>query len=407
LGKDCQANIRSLRRIWEEVKYYMNNKNSKKILIEGTPIFRSRTGIGQYVFNLSNELFRQDKENKYIIYAYIFLGKKFTSPFKKLPSNVHFKLIRYLPSKIVNIVSRRLSPLPVDLLTATSPDIILFTNFVRGPIATNAKTITIIYDLSFILFNEFSSSKNSELLLKQVPKSISKSDRIVTISQNSKQEIINQYNVKPAKIEIVNPAINHAVYRPANKQGIDSVKTKYGIKGQYILYTGTLEPRKNIVGILEGYSILSKNILSSYTLVLAGGKGWLDEEIEERLAGLKELNIIKTGYVADEDLPALYSGATVFVYPSFYEGFGMPPLEAMACGTPVITSNNSSLPEVVGEAGIMIDAKDTGALTKSIEKVISSKKLQNEMIKKGIKQAKKFSWEESAKKLYELIQSIE
>ena len=385
----------------------MNHKSSKKILIEGTPVFRSRTGIGQYVFNLCNELFKQDKENKYIIYAYIFLGKKFTSPFKKLPSNVRFKLIRYLPSKIVNLVSRRISPLPVDLLTATSPDIILFTNFVRGPIVTNAKTITIIYDLSFMLFNEFSNSKNSELLLKQVPKSISKSDKIITISQNSKQEIINHYKFNPAKIEIVNPAINHAVYRPANKQSIDRGKTKYGIKGQYILYTGTLEPRKNIVGILEGYSALPKNILNSYTLVLAGGKGWLDEEIEEKLTELKGLNIIRTGYVADEDLPALYSGATVFVYPSFYEGFGMPPLEAMACGTPVITSNNSSLPEVVGEAGIMIDAKDTKALTKSIEKVISSKKLQNEMIKKGIVQAKKFSWEKSAKKLYELIQSIE
>ena len=376
---------------------------NKTILVEGTPAFHSRTGVGQYVFNLCNELFKQDKENKYIIYGYLFLGKKFTSPFKNLPSNVRFKLIRYLPSKIVNIVSRRLSPLPVDLLTATSPDIILFTNFVRGPIVTNTKTITIIYDLSFILFNEFSNSKNSELLLKQVPKSISKSDKIITISQNSKQEIINQYKVNPAKIEIVNPAINHAVHRPASKQSIDRVKTKYGIKGQYILYTGTLEPRKNIVGILEGYSALPKNILSSYTLVLAGGKGWLDEEIEEKLTELKELNIIRTGYVADEDLPALYSGATVFVYPSFYEGFGMPPLEAMACGTPVITSNNSSLPEVVGEAGIMIDAKDTGALTKSIEKVIGSKKLQNEMVKKGIKQAIKFSWEESAKKLHGLI----
>ena len=209
--------------------------------------------------------------------------------------------------------------------------------------------------------------------------------------------------MNPAKIEIVNPAINHAVHRPASKQSIDRVKTKYGIKGQYILYTGTLEPRKNIVGILEGYSALPKNILSSYTLVLAGGKGWLDEEIEEKLTELKELNIIRTGYVADEDLPALYSGATVFVYPSFYEGFGMPPLEAMACGTPVITSNNSSLPEVVGEAGIMIDAKDTKTLTESIEKVISNTKLQNEMIKKGIKQAKKFSGEESAKKLHGLI----
>jgi glycosyltransferase involved in cell wall biosynthesis len=199
--------------------------------------------------------------------------------------------------------------------------------------------------------------------------------------------------------------VDHEEYYPKNTKEISIIKNKYNIKGEYILYTGTLEPRKNIVGILESYSMLLDEFKNEYSLVLAGGKGWLDDEIENKLNELKDLNIVRTGYVEDDDLPALYSGATLFIYPSFYEGFGMPPLEAMACGTPVITSNNSSLPEVVGNAGIMVDAKDTRSLTKNIEKVLKSKKLQSEMSKKGLKQAKNFSWEKSAKKLLELIES--
>jgi glycosyltransferase involved in cell wall biosynthesis len=378
---------------------------TKKILLEGTPIFRNRTGVGQYVFNLYKDLFSLDSVNNYTIYGYLFLGKAFKSPFKKIPNNIKFKLIRYIPSKIVNLLSRRVSPLPVDLLTATKPDLILFTNFVRGPVYSRARTITIIYDLSFITFNKFSNSKNAQLLIKQVPKSINNSDKIITISQSSKNEIIKKYNVDAKKIEIISPAVDHEEYYPKNTKEISIIKNKYNIKGEYILYTGTLEPRKNIVGILESYSMLLDEFKNEYSLVLAGGKGWLDDEIENKLNELKDLNIVRTGYVEDDDLPALYSGATLFIYPSFYEGFGMPPLEAMACGTPVITSNNSSLPEVVGNAGIMVDAKDTRSLTKNIEKVLKSKKLQSEMSKKGLKQAKNFSWEKSAKKLLELIES--
>lgn len=385
---------------------YMNDKSSKKVLIEGTPIFRSRRGVGQYVYHVLDELFKIDHTNKYSIYGYLFVGKKVVKPFKHLPKNVTYRLIRYVPSKVINVVSRKITPPPVDLLTFTKPDIILFTNFVRSKPVSGAKTVTIIYDMSFADFGQFSNKKNNELLIKQVPKTVAKSEKIITISENAKKEIIQHYKVDAKKIEIISPAVDTETFKPQSKPDVAKIKKKYKITKDYILYTGTLEPRKNIVGILDGYANLSDELKSKYALVLAGGKGWNDEGIEKRLNQLKDLNIIRTGYVDDADLPALFTGASLFVYPSFYEGFGMPPLEAMCCGVPVITANNSSLPEVVGNAAILIDAKDTNALTYSIEKVLLDKKLQQTMIQKGFKRAKVYSWKKSAQKLHKIIEEM-
>lgn len=377
-----------------------------KILIEGTPSFKNRSGVGQYVFNLLKELFALDKKNTYMIYGYILFGKKFTSPFKNLPKNVKLRLVRFFPSKFVNLSSRKFLPPPIDLLTLTKPELVIFTNFVRSPLITSAKSISIIYDLSFEKYGQYSDKKNVEVLKRQVPNAVKNSNLIITISENSKEEIAEFYNIDPKKIKIVYPAINHNEFKLQKYKKTEAVKQKYGINQDYILYTGTLEPRKNIVGILESYANLSTELRSKYALVLAGGKGWKDEEIEKKLEQFKKLNIIRTGYVDDKDLPALYSGATLFVYPSFYEGFGMPPLEAMACGTPVITANNSSLPEVVGDAAILIDAKDVDALTKNIEKVLQDEKIQRSMIQKGLKRAKVYSWQKSAQKLHKIIEGL-
>ena len=214
--------------------------------------------------------------------------------------------------------------------------------------------------------------------------------------------------MNPDAVSIVHPAVDHNIYKPRSRQETDTIKKKYSINGSYILYAGTLEPRKNILGILNAYEVLPDSLKNNLHLVLAGGKGWKAEEISSKLHQLISSGekIIHTGYVPDEDLPPLYSGASLFVYPSFYEGFGMPPLEAMACGVPVITSNNSSLPEVVSDAGIVIDANDTEELTKNIEKILRNPKLAKDLAKKGLEQAKKFTWENSAVKLRDLIEDV-
>ncbi|HEX7260107.1 MAG TPA: glycosyltransferase family 1 protein [Candidatus Saccharimonadia bacterium] len=377
-----------------------------KIFVEGTPLFLQRTGVGQYTKNLMDVLLKLDERNHYTIFGFLFIGKRFTN--KPIPEGpkLSYKLVRYLPSKIFNAVVRRLFLPPLDLLALSKPDIFFFPNFVRYPLIFGAKSIVVIYDLSYIVQAQFSASPNRKYLTRYVPDSVKKADHVITISQNSKKEIMEHYGVPSQKITIVTPAINHQIFFPRPDKEVEAIRQKYDISKPYILYAGTLEPRKNIIGILDAFAELDAGLLQTHALVLAGGKGWLDHEIHAKIKELSELDIIVTGYLPDEDLPAIYSGASLFVYPSFYEGFGIPPLEAMACGVPVITSDNSSLPEVVGDAGIMIDAHSTPALTRSMQKVLTDPGLVKQLRGRGLKQAKRFNWEQSGKILLEVINTI-
>jgi glycosyltransferase involved in cell wall biosynthesis len=315
-------------------------------------------------------------------------------------------MVRYLPSKVYNVFSRRVFVPPADIMTATKPDVAIFGNYVRPPLLFGAKSISFVYDISYDTHRDKADKKNSNLMMKRVPITLRQSDVIVTISENSKCEICERYGTEADKIHIINPALDHDEYYPRSDEEQRLVAERYNIAKPYILYVGTIEPRKNIVGLLDAYAQLPKDLRGKYSLVLAGGKGWKNEEIYRRIKELSHLDIILTGYVPDDDLPALHTGASLFVFPTFYEGWGMPPLEAMACGTPVITSNNSSLPEVVGDAGIMVDAKDTTGLTGQMARVLTDKKLSAGLIEKGIKQAAKFSWDKSARQLSEIIENL-
>ena len=245
-------------------------------------------------------------------------------------------------------------------------------------------------------------------MLQWLPRSIAKCDHIITISENSKREIIEEFNVPEEKITIAQPAVDHGRFKPANEEELAQVRKKYELPEQYLLYVGTIEPRKNLLGLLEAYEKLPAKLRGEYPLVMTGGRGWLEGEIVDRISRLKGRGeALTTGYVYDEDLPAIYSGARLFVFPSFYEGWGMPPLEAMACGTPVITSNTSSLPEVVGDTALMIDPNRPEELTNAMKQVLSDEELRQEMIRQGFKQAKRFSWEKSARKLLTVIRSFE
>ncbi|MBI3802781.1 MAG: glycosyltransferase family 4 protein [Nitrospirae bacterium] len=189
-----------------------------------------------------------------------------------------------------------------------------------------------------------------------------------------------------------------AHFKPVPVAFLNPVLSKYGLKpGSYILYIGTLEPRKNIINLLRAYATLPTRLREQYPLVLGGGMGWLMETLDMQIQKLGiQSSTIKTGYLPGGDLPALYSGAAVFVFPSLYEGFGLPPLEAMACGTPVITSNVSSLPEVVGEAGVQVHPEDVGRLAAEIEDLITDPARRALLSQKGLERAKQFSWERCA-----------
>lgn len=255
-----------------------------------------------------------------------------------------------------------------------------------------------IYDLIPVLFPQFFQF-NREHLIKQVLNNLEPEDWIICISNSTKNDLCNYMKtINPDRVFVTHLAASTLFYPCSDAQKNLTVKIKYTIPSTacYFLSLSTLEPRKNIDSIIRCFAkLVQQEHISDLYLVLVGTKGWDYGKIFDEISiypFLKE-RVIITGYVADEDLAALYSGALAFVYPSFYEGFGLPPLEAMQCGVPVITSNTSSLPEVVGDAGIMVSPTDTDALCQSMLKVYDNPSLRAAMSLKSLKRAKQFSWE--------------
>jgi len=216
---------------------------------------------------------------------------------------------------------------------------------------------------------------------------------------------------------------NETTFQPVrDEEAIEAVKARYGIAGDYVLFVGTLQPRKNLIRLIEAFSPSTRlrraqssrsgrrlsnpqSPISNLQLVIAGKKGWLYEEIFQQVEELElEGKVVFTGYVVAGDLPALLSGAGLFVFPSLYEGFGLPVLEAMACGTPVICSNASSLPEVAGDAALLVDPLDVEGLAAAMERVLGDEALRAELIERGFERARKFSWERCARETLDVLE---
>jgi glycosyltransferase involved in cell wall biosynthesis len=253
---------------------------------------------------------------------------------------------------------------------------------------------------------EYIVPRHQKYLSRRVPQSVGKATHVIAVSENTKRRLVERYGTDPAKITVIEPALDHQAYQPASSEVVATAKQKYGITKPYLLYLGTMEPRKNIAGIIRAYTMLTAKEQASYQLVLAGGKGWLDTEINQLIDSLPAESVVRTGYVDDGDKPALYTGATLFLYPSHYEGWGMQLLESMACGTPAITARNSSLVEAGGEAAAYIDENTPEALGKLVQAILYDPERQEKMRKAGFKHAKEFTWKRSAKKLAVVLRSL-
>ncbi len=233
-------------------------------------------------------------------------------------------------------------------------------------------------------------------------------DKVITISHHSKRDIVRLLHVPEEKVAVTYLAIGPA-FRPMDKKVCHAqINKRYGLADcEYIVSVGELHPGKNYTRLIRAFSKLKKRKKFFYKLLIVGKKGWNYEEIFNTVSALHlKKEVIFTGYVAAEELPIIYNGATLSVYPSLYEGFGLPPLEAMACGTPLISSNSSSLPEVVGNGGIMVDPYNVDAMAEKIDQVLSDKKKQVDLIHKGFQQTKKFSWEKTAQETLKIYEEI-
>jgi glycosyltransferase involved in cell wall biosynthesis len=355
-----------------------------------------RVGMGQYMSGLLEGLVASERSQQYVVFALGRGGLLAEAPIRS--AEVSYRIGPIPRRAHSRLLLAGLAP-PTELLIRRRPDVFIWPNFVSWPTLPGARNIVVVHDLGFLLHSEYLTEHDRLYYGRLVPRSLRRADRIVAVSGSAKDELVEHFHVREQDVAVVNPAVDGTRFKPRSQQEIDRVAAKYALRAPYILYTGTLEPRKNVVGLLDSYAALEPELRARFQLVLVGGKGWLDAEIERRLKELAELDILTTGYAPDGDLPALYSGASLFVYPSFYEGFGMPPLEAMACGTPVITSDNSSLPEVVGDAAIKIPARDTQALSAAVERVLGDPQLAASMRERGLLQAQRFTWERSAERL--------
>lgn len=356
-------------------------------------------GIGIYTHNLIKQLNEIDEFNEY----YLIHGESKDTQIYKANEEILVK--KYSFPKGSTAIWRYFST-PLKLKSMNQLDIVHDT-YEIGPLSIKMpfKRIITVHDLSPFLFpNTFSSSN---VLFHKIffSKTLRSVDKIITVSESTKYDLVTYFNVPEDRIKVIFNGVD-TKFRSLRENDVNEFLKKYNINFPFILYVGTLEPRKNLPTLIKAYYQLKKKNIN-HKLVIAGRKGWKYQKIFETIdkLNLKD-DIIFTGYVPENDLPALYNAADLFVYPSIYEGFGLPPLEAMACGTPVITSNTSSLPEVVGDAGIMVDPLDINELAHSMHEVLTNSALKIDLRKKGLERAKMFNWEKCGRETLEVYENV-
>lgn len=361
------------------------------------------SGIPEYTLNLIKEILELDKKNEYILFYNSAKNVNKNIP-KFLQSGLSTINTRY-PNKIFNLLMQKGLKIPkIDKLLGVDVFFMPHINFIS--LSPTVKSVITIHDLSFLRFPEFFSfKKNLWHKLIDVKKTIKNFNCIIAVSENTKNDLIELCDVDSAKIKVVYSGLNKK-YKILSSDERATVKQKYGLSDNYILYVGTIEPRKNLSGLIAAFdNLLIKNpSLLKYELVIAGGKGWKFKEVMERHCHAEFRNKIKfLGYVEKKDIPALYNLAQVFVYPSFYEGFGFPPLEASACGCPVIASNLSSLPEVLQKSALTINPYKINELESALKIVLTDEKIKENLLKNSFNFREKFNWQKIARQYIDIF----
>lgn len=261
------------------------------------------------------------------------------------------------------------------------------------PLLTSCPGVVTIYDLSFLLFPEGFNPWKRLYLRYMTPYTARRSRRVIALSQSTKNDLSRLFGIPEEKVEVIPCGVDPR-FRPLNGNLVSRFRQRRRLPERMILFVGTIERRKNVNLLLEAYAQIKKDI--PHALVLAGARGWGAEGVIAQAEEVGLADVIFAGYVEQEELPLWYNAADLLAYPSLYEGFGLPPLEAMASGTPVLTSNISSLPEVVGDAGILVDPQNADEIARAMLKVLRDEGLREEMRERGLERAKRFTWQGAA-----------
>lgn len=369
-----------------------------------------RTGVEEYSLNLLEKILKEDSDNKYVLFLNSWKKPKLEIDFLKNHKNVELKISRF-PNKILNFFLWYFDWPKLDKLIG-GVDVFFMPNLNFVALSPKVKLILTVHDLSFEYYPEtFSWKRRLWHIFINPQKIIRRADKVLAVSDSTRNDLIGFYKINPAKVETVYNGVGEVFGRiDRNDPKLLRIKEKYALPFNFILFLGTFEPRKNIGGIVRAYERMRQeggSQLEKYKLVIAGSEGWKSAKLKREIkkSSLAK-DIYQVKFIDEEDKVFVYNLAALFVYPSFFEGFGLPPLEAIKCGVPVIVSDNSSMVETVGEAGILTDAFSADEIALAMKEFLIDKDLKKEFYPAGIRQAQKFTWTKAAKKFLEIVKKI-
>ena len=393
----------------------MNKKKDIVIGVDVTSLTSRPTGVGCYTKMIVENLEKKYTKNDYIYYASGVWCTKTEGMNKKNQLDaskeaIEVKIKRFVPSSIKYVGKM----IKFNMgLAAYKPDVFFQPNYISLPFIGKSTLVTTVHDLSHVRFPEYHPKERVRYFNKNLERNLYKSKRIIAVSEFTKKELINLGLAEDKKIDVIHNGVSE-IFRPLKKFKYDEVQLelhKLGISiSGYFLFVGTIEPRKNLKLLLDGYNAYREemryeNNYPYIQLVISGEIGWQKDLLGfevQRILDDQDIKIL--GYVGNSVLPFLYAGSKAVVYPSIYEGFGLPALEGMASGVPVIASNNTAIPEVIGDAGILIDPINVMQIKEAMIAVAKNANLVSILRQKGVKQAKKFTWDRSTEKLHKIFQ---
>lgn len=356
-----------------------------KIAIDIRSACGRRAGKGHYTSSIVQALLKIDKKNKYILYS-----DKPSDEFKNI-KRIEGRSILYHVNLLFRIVKDK-------------PDIFFApTSYIIPALAPNfLKVVMTVHDLVAFLFPDNHNEKAVFVEKLMLRKALKKAAGVACVSRNTQKDLYKIFGYPKIKTQIIYCAASDK-FKTLNKEIAESVRTKCNLPDKFILGVGTIEPRKNFIRLIKAFNAVKRDV-KDLNLVIVGERGWCCDEIYKLI---KESDgVVALGYVKSEDLVKIYNLATMLVFPSIYEGFGIPPLEAMKCSCPVICSNTSSFPEVCGNAALTTDPHKEKGIENGIRKILNNKDFAENLVKRGLVQAQKFSWDRSAKKLLKIFTDI-
>jgi glycosyltransferase involved in cell wall biosynthesis len=367
-----------------------------------------RAGVGQYAYQLARALAGIDRENSYLLYPVFYYIVHPAHRAVRLPAAPNMRTaLRRLPAGLVSWLWRVDRPDAFKERLLGRVDVVHSTSYCAPRLSRGRRLVVTIHDVTFLTHPEFHLPANVEHCLTGARRAIERADQLIAVSESTRRDLIEWMHAPADRITVTPEAADPDFARVTDRAQLERVRRRYDLPERFVLFLGAMEPRKNLLRLLDAWAALKPAIRRETWLVVAGADGWLNDGVRARVDALGlEDRVRFTGYIEAGDVAALYSLATVFAYPSLWEGFGLPVLEAMACGTPVLTSDVSSLPEVAGDAAVLVSPTDVNAIADGLTRLLDDAALRSDLAARGLRRAAAFSWERCARETLAVYRAV-